>query len=171
MRRTLLTLIAFAALSAWVSAQGPSPLTAETQIKQFQSNRILIGSLVDRGIDLSNADNPLDRAEKCRITAQTMAHYLGRAAEADDADRVAEFASLYGEVIRDGLLPNLDAAKKDITDPKSPEAVRLKQLNDRARGDLTSARSSIPTTGKVGDSDKVKAALAVIDELASRFGR
>ena len=63
MRRTMLSLIAFAALSAWVSAQGPSPLSAEVQVKQFKSNRILIGSLVDRGIDLSNADNPLKRAE------------------------------------------------------------------------------------------------------------
>lgn len=170
MRRTLLTLIAFAALSAWVSAQVPAPLSAEIQVKQFRNNQILIGNLVDHGVNLSKADNPFQRAEACQQTAQTLAYSLKRAAEAEDADRIAEFANLYGEVIRDGLVPNMEAAKKNITDPGSPDVGRLKQLNDRARDDLGSARSWIPTSGKVGDSDKVKAALAAMEELTNKFG-
>jgi hypothetical protein len=169
MRRTMLTLIAFAALSAWVSGQGPSPLTAETQIKQFQSNRILIGSLVDRGIALSNVDNPLDRAEECRKTAQTLAHYLERAAGTEDADRVAEFANLYGEVIRDGLLPNLAAAKQSIPEG-STRWGDLQNLRNKATTDFKGVRESIPTTGKVGDNDRVKAALAAMEELTAKFG-
>src|SRR5690349_8760195 len=170
MRRTMLILIAYAALCAWVSAQGPTPLPAEIQVKQFQSNRILIERLVDHGIKLSNADNPLDRAEECRKTAQTLAHSLERATTAEDADRVAEFANLYGEVVRGGLVPNLEAAKKSI-----PEGSRqwgdLQNLRDKATTEFNGVRLSIPTAGKVGDNDKVKAALAAIEELKEKFGR
>ena len=93
-----------------------------------------------------------------------------RAAGAEDVDRVAEFAGLLGEVIRDGLLPNLAAARKNISDPKSPDGNRLKTLNDNARRDLDSVRQSIPSGGKVGDNDRVKAALGVIEELKGKLG-
>ena len=67
MRRTLFTLVAFTALAAWAGAQGPPPpLPAAVQVKQFKANRILIENLVDHGIDIANADNPLRRAEECR---------------------------------------------------------------------------------------------------------
>ena len=138
-------------------------------MKQFKTNRILIEDLVDHGIDLSKADNPLHRADACQRTARTLANYLERAAGNEDPDRVAEFANLYGEVVRDGLVPNLEAAKKLITDPKSPDALRLKQLSDRARGDLEGVRKSMPTEGKVAESEKVKSALQKINELASKF--
>jgi len=164
----MLTLIVFAALSAWAGAQGTAPLSAEIQIKQFQSNRILIGSLVDRGIALSNVDNPLDRAEECRKTAQTLAHYLERAAGTEDADRVAEFANLYGEVIRDGLLPNLAAAKQSIPEG-STRWGDLQNLRNKATTDFKGVRESIPTTGKVGDNDKVKASLSLIEGLKGKL--
>jgi hypothetical protein len=122
MRRNLLSLFAFAALSAWVSAQAPHPLTAEIQVKQFKNNRILIENLVDHGIYISNADDSLARAEACQRTARTLANYLERAAGDGDPDRVAEFAGLFSQVVREGLMPNMDAAKGSITDPKSPRA-------------------------------------------------
>jgi replicative DNA helicase len=171
MRRTMLTLIAFAALSTWVGAQGPSALTAEIQVKQFKSNRILIENLVDRGVELAGADSPLRRAEACQRTAGTLAHYLARAAGNEDADRVAEFANLYSEVVRDGLLPNLAEAKKRIKDPESPEAAPVKEVSDLARLDLDGVRKSIPSEGKVAESDKVQSALQKINELASKLGK
>ena len=75
MRRNVLTLFVFATLSAWVSAQGPPPLTAEIQVKQFKNNRILIENLVDDGIYISNADDSLAR-QACQRTARTLANYL-----------------------------------------------------------------------------------------------
>jgi hypothetical protein len=171
MRRMMLTLIAFAALSTWVGAQGPSPLTAEIQVKQFKSNRILIENLIDHGIYLADADNPLARAEGCQMTARTLANYLERAAGNDDPDRVAEFANLYSEVVRDGLVPNLEAAKSLIKDQNSPDALHFKQLNNRARVDLDGVRKSIPTGGKVAENEKVKSALQKINELASKLGQ
>jgi hypothetical protein len=168
MWRSMLTLFVGAVLSAWVSAQGPPLLTAEIQVKQFKNNRILIENLVDHGIYISNADDSLARAEACQRTARTLANYLERAAGDGDPERVAEFAGLFSQVIREGLLPNLDAAKRSITDQKSPRADTLKQVNAQVRSDLDSVLKSVPTHGKVGDSDKVKSALRAIEELVAK---
>jgi hypothetical protein len=168
MRRSVLTLFIGAALCAWVSAQGTPPLTAEVQVKQFKNNRILIENLVDHGIYISNADDSLARAEACQRTARTLANYLERAAGEGDPDRVAEFAELFSQVIREGLMPNLDAAKKSITE-KSPRADTLKRVNTQVRGDLDGVLKSIPTEGKLAGSDKVKTALRAIQELAGKL--
>jgi hypothetical protein len=170
MRRNVLTLFVLAALCAWVSAQGPPPLTAEIQVKQFKNNRILIENLVDDGIYISSSDDSLARAQACQRTARTLANYLERAAGDGDPDRVAEFAGLFGQVIREGLLPNLDAARKSTSDLKSPRAGTLKTVNDGARSDIEGVLKSIPTDGKVGDNDKVKSAVRAIEELAGKFG-
>jgi hypothetical protein len=168
MRRTVLTLFLFAALSAWVSAQSPSSLTAEIQVKQFKNNRLLIETLVDHGIDLSNADNPLQRADACRQTARTLANYLERAADEKDAERVAEFAGLFNQVVRDGLIPNLNESKRTIA-PESPDAKRLRLVNQQARDDLQTIRAKISTDGMVGDHDKVKSALRALEELIEKL--
>jgi hypothetical protein len=168
MRRSALTLFVCAALCAWVSAQGPPPLTAEIQVKQFQANRILISQLVDHGIDLSNADNPLQRAEACRLTARTLSYSLERAADDGDAERVAEFAGLFTQIIRDGLIPNLNESKRTIA-PESPDAKRLRTVNQQTSDDLKAIRAKIPTDGKVADNDKVKSALRALEELIGRL--
>lgn len=169
MRRSLLSLFAFAALSTWVGAQGPAPLPAEVQVKQFKANQFLIADLVDHGVRLADAGDPLDRAEECRKTALTLARSLERAADAGDADRVAEFAGLYGAVVRDGLVPNLAEARKNIH-KGSPRWDDLQRLSERAAANHAEARKSIPTTGPVGDSDKVKAALRALEGLAVKLG-
>jgi hypothetical protein len=164
----MLTLFASAALCAWVSAQGSSPLTAEIQVKQFKNNRILIESLVDRGIELASAESPLRRAEACQRTAGTLAHYIARAAGNEDPDRVAEFVTLFGVVVRDGVVPNMEEAKRQSTDPKSL-AGAFQEIREKTRDDLDGVLKSIPKEGKVAESDKVKSALAAIEELARKF--
>jgi hypothetical protein len=168
MRRSALTLFVCAALCAWVSAQAPPTLTAEVQVKQFKNNRILIQDLVDQGIGLSNADNPLQRAEACRQTVRSLANSLEWAANEGDAERVAEFAGLFSLVVREGMMPNLNAAKRTIV-AESPDAVQLRKVNDRVRSDIDGVLKSIPTHGTVGDSDKVKTAIRAIEELAAKF--
>ena len=167
MWRALSTLVAFTVLSAWAGAQGTAPLPAATQVKQFKNNRLLIENLVDHGIDLANADSSVNRAEACRQTAQTLANYLSRAADDQDPDRVAELATLFGEVIRDGVVPNLDEAKKTTT-PESPDGQKLKKIGEYAGSTLGEVRKALETPGKVGDSEKVKAALTALDALKAR---
>lgn len=172
MARALLLLITFAALSAWAGAQGPSPsLSAADKMKLFKSNRTLIENLVNHGIDLSGADDPLKRAEECRKTAVTLANYLERAAKEDqNPDRVAELAGLMGEVVGEGLAPNLDEAKRTFP-PQSPQARRIRELNEAVAVDLDGVRTAVPAAGKVGENVKVRAALAALAELKSKFGK
>jgi hypothetical protein len=171
MRRSLVTLIAFMALTAWAGAQGPPPpLPAATQAKLFKSNRTLLENLVNHGIDLGNADGPLRRADECRKTATTLANYLGRAAEDQDPDRVAELAGLMGNVVREGLVPNLNAAQEEIP-PNSPGAAQLANVRASATDDLNSLSGKIPTVGKVAESQKVKEAIAALQALKASLGK
>jgi hypothetical protein len=164
MCRAMLSLFSFAALSAWVGAQSPATLPADVQVKQFKTNRILIENIVDNGIELSSADNPLQRAEACRRTALTLANNVRRAADNEDADRVAEFTILFSKVVREGVIFNLDVAKKSIT-PESQDAHRLKTVSDQARNDLNGIRNAIIERGNLSESEKVKNALKMIDEI------
>jgi hypothetical protein len=169
--RVLLLLTTFAALSAWAGAQGPVPLSAADKIKLFKSNRTLIDNLVGHGLDLSAADDPLKRAEECRKTAVTLGNYVERAATDDkNPDRVAELAGLMGDVVRDGLAPNLEEAERTFT-PESPGGKRVKELQGIAATDIDNVRAAIATTGKVNDNPKVKAALASLTELKSKLGK
>lgn len=165
MRRSLVTLVAFTALAAWAGAQGPPPpLPAATQAKLFKNNRTLIENLVNHGIDLADADGSLMRADECRKTASTLANYLERAAEDQDPDRVAELAGLMGNVVREGLVPNLDAARAEIR-PGDPREGQLLKVRESATKELNSLSARIPADGKVGDSQKVKEAIAALESL------
>ncbi|MBA4191853.1 MAG: hypothetical protein C0467_28065 [Planctomycetaceae bacterium] len=171
MVRVLLLLTSFTALAAWAGAQGPTPpLSAADKIKLFKSNRTLIENLVNHGIALSSVDAPLKRAEECRRTAVTLGNYLERAAKEDrNPDRVAELAGLMGDVVRDGLAPNLDEAER-TTPAESPDGKRVKELQTIVATDLDNVRLAVPA-GKVADNAKVKAALAALAELKSKFGK
>jgi hypothetical protein len=169
MRRFLVTLFAFVTLAAWAGAQSPSPpLSAATQAKLFKSNRMLLENLVYHGIDLAEADRPLQRAEECRKTAATLANYLERAAEDQDPDRVVELADLMGNVVREGLVPNLNAAQVEIR-PEDPRAPQLAKVRKNAKDELDSLSDKIPTQGKVGDNQKVKEAIAAVQALKANL--
>ncbi|MDB5311074.1 MAG: hypothetical protein JWO38_5276 [Gemmataceae bacterium] len=159
---------AFLALSAWAGAQGPPPLTAADQLRLLRTNRVLIGDLVDCGVKLGVTDRPVDRAETCRETARVLGIALRGAAEAQDADRVEELGSHLDLLVRDGLVPVLDEAKKN-TPADSPDAKRLKAVQENAVGDLEWARAAIPTAGKVGDSPKVRDVCGRLDGLRDRL--
>ena len=170
MRRSLVTLIVLATLAAWVSAQGsPPPLPAATQAKLFKSNLDLLGALVDHGVKLADADNPLKRAEECRMAAISLGNSLGEAAGKQDPDRVVELAGLMGDVVRDGLVPNLKAAREEIK-TGDPREAQLLKLSDKAKDELTSLPSKIPAEGKVSESQKVKEAIAAVEALKSKLG-
>jgi hypothetical protein len=167
--RAALLLFAFAGLAAWAGAQGPPPLPAATQVKLFKTNRALIESLVNHGLDIAAKDDPQDRAEECRKTARTLVNYLARAAQDDqDADRVAELAGLLTEVVRDGLAPNWERARREIP-PGSPREPELLRTRDAATSDLDAARNAVPA-GKVADHPKVRQALNRLTELKTAFG-
>jgi hypothetical protein len=168
MRRSLVTLMTLLALAAWAGAQNPAaPLAAEDQVKLFKSNRLLIEGLVTQSITLAGKDRPLDRADECRKTAAILAGSLGRAAEDQDPDRVLELAGLLKEVVREGLVPNLNQAQTEIT-AGDPQEARLKSVREGTSRDLDELPGKIPTEGKVATNQKVKEAIEAI--LALKAG-
>lgn len=172
MRRLLVTLVAFTALAAWAGGQGtPPPLPAADRVRLLKADLTLIDSLVDHGVGLANADNPLARADGSRKAALSLATALARVANDDqDPDRVAELADLLGEVVRDGLAPNLDEATRTFP-AGTPQAEDLARLRAGAAADLDAIRAAVPSTGKVGDSPKVRAALDRLAKLKAALGK
>jgi len=169
MRRSLVTLVALMALAAWAGAQGPpAPLPAATQAKLFKSNRTLIESLVNHGLDLAATDRPDQRADECRKTATTLANSLGQAAEDQDPDRVVELAGLMSEVIRDGLVPNLNEAQTQADKMAGPSRevllAQLAKVREKTTRELDELSAKIPTEGKVA-TQKVKEAVEALQGL------
>lgn len=155
MKRLAYTSLACLALAAWAGAQAPprASLSAAEQLRLHRANRVLLGELVDRGIDLGVASHPVDRAEACRKTARVLGVALVQAADANDADRTTELAGHLEAVIRDALVPLLDEANRNIH-PASPDAVRLKAVRESALNDLGDA-----TGNKLADQPRVKDAV------------
>jgi hypothetical protein len=167
-RRAGLTLATFLALAAWAGAQGPSPaLPADVQLRMLRENRLLLNDLVERGVALSGADDPVSRAEECEKMVRSLGAALRRAADAQNPDRVAELGDHLEAVLRDGLIPNLDEATR-VIDPHSPEWPRLQEVRKRAAGGLDEIRDALPTTGKVGENGKVKDLRGKLDGFKER---
>jgi hypothetical protein len=166
MIRAGLTGCVFLLLAAWAGAQGP-PLTVDVQLRLLRENRTLLTDLVNQGVDLSNADDLVTRTEKCEETVRTLGAAIQRAAKEEKADRVAELGDHLNVVVNEALIPNLDEATRMI-DPRSPEAAKLKLVRKRTAENLTDLRDVLPTSGKVGDSDKVKDLRGKLDTLKER---
>lgn len=165
MRRSLMTLTMVLALSMWAGAQGPpAQLPAATQRQLFGTNQALLVQLVDQGVEVADADRPLKRAEVCGKTALKLSQYLAFAAEDQNPERVTELAGLMSDVVRDGLVPNLSAAQKEIR-AGDPNETRLIQLRDTVYRDLEDLPGRVQSTGKVADNQKVKDALEALAAL------
>ena len=165
MTRTALTLVLVAGLSVWASAQTqPARNTAE-HLQLLRANRTLLTSLIDRGLEISEAGNPLQRAEQCRKATATLGAELRQAADdpAAEPDRVVELSEHLTTLVRDGLAPTLAKAREEVR-PGSPDYERLKKVHADAKAELERARQAIPTAGKVGRSARVKDAQ---DKLAA----
>jgi hypothetical protein len=167
MIRLAYTTLAFVMLAAWAGAQGPprAALSASEQLRLHRANRVLLVDLVDRGIDLGVANHPVDRAEACRKTARVLGVALLQAAESNDADRVAELGGHLESVVRDGLVPMIDEARRNIH-PASPDSARLKLVRDTAASDLDGA-TKLPE--KLADQPQVKDVVGKLGGLKERL--
>ncbi len=172
MARLALLLTTFASLAAWAGAQGPPPsLSAADRVNLFKANRTLLENLVNDGITLADADDPLKRAEGSRATSLTLSNYLKRAATEDqNPQRVVELAELMHDVLRDGLAPNLEEAAR-IFPPDSPQAAQLADLRRKSTADLDTFAQALPTAGKVAENEVVKKALAQLFDLRGRLAK
>jgi len=168
MRRVVFTLVTGVVVCAWAGAQGPTPLSPADQVKLLKMNRILIGNLIDDSLALANAGNETERAVACRKTARSLANALKAAAHDEDADRVTELAELMARVMRDGLMPNLDAATR-LVQPNSPQAAQLAEVKKSALGDLDDIAAAVPLDSKLAGNPKVQESLAGLAQIKSRI--
>jgi hypothetical protein len=156
MRRLATTFVVLIAIAAWAGAQSnPSAPLAGEQLKLFQSNRELLENLVEHGVELANADTPVAKVKACHASAKDLGRALRDAADRDDPDRVAELGDHLSAVLRHGLVPTIDDARRVVPVGTAAEA-ELVELTLAATEDAKKFELSIPALGKVGTSAKVK---------------
>lgn len=144
MTRTALTAVVLASLAAWAGAQGPTP--AHDKLRLLRANRTLLTDLVGSGVRLAAADQPVARAEACQQTARAVGLAVRRAAEANEADRVAELGGHFETLVLDGLVPALTDADA-VVPRESPEGVRLRAVRAGAAADLDAIDAALPADG------------------------
>jgi hypothetical protein len=149
---------------AQTAASAQSSLSAEDKIRLLEANSALIVSLVHGGINMSNAGTQVDRVEQCRMVSRSLVNAIGQAAEAQNAERVAELTDLFGSFARGGLVPTIDEAKRDIP-PQSPDALKLRPIRESAANDLAYLRTTISQNEKVRENQHVKDVLKQLDDL------
>jgi hypothetical protein len=164
MSRLFVTLSLFAVLAGWTSAQNTTD-TAGDRMARFARNRTLVEDLVTRGLDLSNANDPLARATACQQVAADLTIGLQAAADADDPDRVAEVGEYLGTVLKEAVAPALADARNTIP-AGSPEAGRLNAMATKATDEAKRAVTLVPTTGRSGKSARVADVKAKLEAAA-----
>ncbi len=160
MRRLVFTTFVLTLLSVWASGQSApgGPLAGE-QLKLFEGNRGLLEELVDRTVELANADTPVAKVRACHESTKALGRALRDAADRDDADRVTELSDHLTAVINHGLVPTIDDARKTV--PVGTQAEKeLFELTSVATQDAERFELAIPALGKVGGSSKVQDARA-----------
>jgi hypothetical protein len=159
--------VAFAVLAAWAGAQSPAPpaLSPEDKLRLLKANGPLIGELVHEGVAMSAAGDPVQRAERCRGAARSLANAIEDAARQENPDRVAELAGLFRDLVRDGLVPTIEDAQRGVP-PESPSGRRLRDLRGTAAKDVSDLKAAVAAPGTLGDNPLIKDVRKQLDELA-----
>ena len=168
MLRSFTTFGMLLVLAAWAGAQGKPVLSTADQLRMLQTDRSLLGTLLDDGLSLATAESTVAKADGCRRMTRTLVDALGRAAGDNDADRTVELGEHLEAVIRDALAPTLDEARGLIPDD-SPEGRKLKQIRAKSVEDVNTAVAAIPDTGKVGDHARVRQTRDRLEMLKDRL--
>lgn len=167
--RTLFALLAFAALSGWVSGQGPRRIASE-EAELLKLNRQLLEGMLDDAVLVADAGTQLDRAAACRRAADRLSAEMRAAARLENADRVSEIGDHLTALLTDGFLPTFSAARDHVR-AGSPEFDRLQELHRESAAHLTAAVDALPTQGRFADGPRVKALREKLAALAERVGQ
>jgi hypothetical protein len=161
---------AFVVLAAWGGAQTPAPpISPEDKLRLHRANSPLIEQLVHDGVALSNAADPVQRAERCREASVSLALAIQQAVRTEDAGRVTELTGLYRDLLRDGLVPTLNDARREVT-PDSPGGKKLRELRTATADNVAELKAQLPA-GKLAAEPGVKDALKQLDELAEALNK
>jgi hypothetical protein len=107
-----LLLVGLAALASADELNSDTPDLA--RVWQAQRNQALIQKLVEGGLSLAKADNPLERARQCNELATGLVHEIREAADDHDGDRAVELGRHLQDVLQNGVAANLDKERDQV---------------------------------------------------------
>ena|SRR5947209_696600 len=141
MRRYVFSTLLMAALAAWAGAQPGTTRTPEAreQLQLVQRNQNLYRKLTDGSLTLARkASSPLARSESYDAVIRALEEEIKAAAQAGDAGRVAELGGHLHRVVAEGLVPNLQKARKLVSEgsPDEERLFRLRGLTQRMTGEV-----------------------------------
>jgi hypothetical protein len=117
-RRACRAVLALVVLAACALAQDTSdqrPLAERVQ--RFRRNQGLIKNLVQSGLRIAAAEDPLDRAEQCKSVVQLLVDEISSTADGDDDDRefrITEMGEHLQLFVKKGLVEKLREARNSI---------------------------------------------------------
>jgi len=121
------------ALAAMLGAQDPrTGPNVQERAKLLQRNYGVAEQLVKSSLTLAKTSSSLDRSTSYDEIIRTLEKEIKEAAQAGDAERVAELTDHLSRLMNEGLLPNLQKARQVIS-ANSPDEKSLFDLRDLAR--------------------------------------
>jgi len=121
------------ALAALLGAQDPrTGPSARQRAALLQRNYGVAERLVDGSLALAKTSSSLDRSTSYDAIIRNLEEEIKKAAQAGDAERVAELTDHLARLMNEGLLPNVEKARQVIS-ANSPDEKSLFDLRDLAR--------------------------------------
>ncbi|MGL4422062.1 MAG: hypothetical protein ACRCZF_15445 [Gemmataceae bacterium] len=162
--RRLFTLILVGTVATLASGQGTGGTAAE-RMDQYARHQFLVETMVQRGVDLANANSPLMRTEVCQQATADFARSYREALTTDDLARATELGEHLTAILKEAFLPSLREAQS-LTVAGSPDAERLRELRQQTIGDMARTDAAFPAAGKLAESARATALRATLRELA-----
>jgi hypothetical protein len=145
-------------LAALLGAQDPrTGPSARQRAELLQRNYGVAERLVDGSLALAKTSSSLDRSTSYDEIIRTLEKEIKEAAQAGDAERVAELTDHLSRLMNEGLLPNLQKARQVIS-ANSPDEKSLFDLRDLARR-MTVEIADTVAHSTVADKPEVRAKL------------
>ena len=153
MTRYVVSTVMLMALSALLGAQDPrAPLKASQRAELLQRNFGVAERLVDGSLQLAKTSSSLERSTSYDDIIRSLEKEIKQAAQAGDAERVAELTGHLSRLVNEGLLPNLDKARRVIS-ANSPDEKSLFDLRDLARRMTDDIDNSVAHSTVAGNSE------------------
>jgi hypothetical protein len=164
MKRILFSLPILALACAWAGAH-TAPVGPETRVRMLEKNKVLMELLIDRGLELGETENLVDRVTVTRNATLALRDAVKGASDANETGRLPELANHLATVYADGLAVVLDAAVAGVPEG-SPDYERLKAVRNQILSDAigvdalrlpeAEAKRVVEAAGKVQSAAKGK---------------
>lgn len=163
MTRTACTGLIVAVVANWAGAQVAAP-SAPANVLRLRTNADLLENLLGHGVAVSDAPDPIGRADECRKAVGVLGDALSAAAGEGrpDAARVAELADRTADLLETGLAPVLDSAR-DRVRRGSPGAERLAEVERDLAGEVADYRRAVSPVSRLGGDMRVIEARAHLE--------